>query len=364
MPLAALRCLLGYPRGMSDATRIYRSGLGLALLVLAGFLVYWLRPILTPFLAGALLAYLGDPLARGLQRLGVNRSVAVSLVFLALSALAAAVVVMLIPLVGRQIGMLQTQLPAMLDWAQSRALPWLEATLGIEPAALDLDAIRAAISAHWQSTGNVVAALAERLTRSGLALAGTLASLALVPVVAFYLLRDWDRVLAAALEAVPGAWRETTARLASECDEVVGAFLRGQLLVMISLGIFYALGLWLVGLQLGLLIGLLSGLAAVVPYLGFIVGIAVASLATVFEFSDWLIPLLLVWVVYGAGQVLESAVFTPLFVGDRIGLHPVWVIFAVLAGGQLFGFAGVLLALPVAAVIAVLLRHAHAFVTG
>jgi predicted PurR-regulated permease PerM len=133
---------------------------------------------------------------------------------------------------------------------------------------------------------------------------------------------------------------------------------------MISLGIFYAAGLWLVGLQLGILIGLLSGLAAIVPYLGFIVGIAAASLAVLFQFGDWLVPLLLVWLVYGAGQVLESVAFTPLFVGDRIGLHPVAVIFAVLAGGQLFGFVGVLLALPIAAVIVVLMRHAHAYVTG
>ncbi|MEX0387054.1 AI-2E family transporter [Spiribacter onubensis] len=349
---------------MNDAMRIYRSGLGLALLVLAGFLIYWLRPILTPFLAGALLAYLGDPLTRRLQRLGLNRTLAVSFVFLGLTALTAAVVLMFIPLIGRQINMLQSQLPAMLEWAQSQAIPWLEQTLGVDPATFDLAALRTAISEHWQSTGNVAAEVIQRLTRSGLALAGALASLALVPVVAFYLLRDWDRVLAAALDTLPPAWRETVARLARECDEVVGAFLRGQLLVMISLGIFYGLGLWLVGVQLGLLIGLLSGLAAVVPYLGFIVGIAAASVATLFQFNEWLIPLLLVWVVYGAGQVLESAVFTPLFVGDRIGLHPVVVIFAVLAGGQLFGFAGVLLALPVAAVIAVLLRHAHAFVTG
>lgn len=349
---------------MNDAMRIYRSTLGLALLVLTGFLVYWLRPILTPFLAGALLAYLGNPLASRLQRIGLNRTVSVSLVFLALTAITVAVALMLIPLVGRQIGMLQSQLPAMIEWAQTQALPWLEAAMGIDASLLDLNVIRDTLSTHWQSTGNVVAGVVQRVTQSGFALAGALASLALIPVVAFYLLRDWNNVLAASLALVPGAWRDTVAGLARECDEVVGAFLRGQLLVMISLGLFYALGLWLVGIQLGLLIGLLSGLAAVVPYLGFIVGIAAATLATLFQFNDWLLPLVLVWGVYGAGQMLESVVFTPLFVGDRIGLHPVVVIFAVLAGGQLFGFAGVLLALPIAAVIAVLLRHAHAFVTG
>jgi predicted PurR-regulated permease PerM len=349
---------------MNDAMRIYRSGLGLALLVLTGLMVYWLQPILTPFLAGALLAYLGNPLASRLQRLGLNRTLSVSLVFLALAAVAVAVVLMLIPLVGSQLGMLRSQMPAMIEWAQTQALPAIEQALGVDASVIDLNVVRDALSSHWQSTSSIAAGIVQRVTQSGFALAGALASLALVPVVAFYLLRDWDRVLAASLALIPARWRDTVAGLGRECDEVVGAFLRGQLLVMICLGIFYAAGLWLVGVQLGLLIGLLSGLAAVVPYLGFIVGIAAATLATLFQFNDWLIPLLLVWVVYGAGQVLESAVFTPLFVGDRIGLHPVIVIFAVLAGGQLFGFAGVLLALPIAAVVAVLLRHAHAFVTG
>ncbi len=349
---------------MNDTLRSYRIGLGLAMVVFIGLLIYWLRPILTPFLAGALLAYLGDPVTRALQRLGLNRTVSVSLVFLGLTALLAAAVLTIIPLIGRQIDLLQSQIPAMLQWGQTVLLPWLEQTLGIEPASIDLASIRSAIQEHWQSTGNVAATVIERITQSGLALIGAIATLALIPVVAFYLLRDWDRVLESILNTTPASWRPTVSKLAGECNEVVGAFLRGQLLVMISLGIFYGAGLWLVGVQLGILIGVLSGLAAVVPYLGFIIGILAASIAVVFQFNEWLIPLLLVWFVYGAGQVLESAVFTPLFVGDRIGLHPVAVIFAVLAGGQLFGFTGVLLALPIAAAVVVLLRHAHAFVTG
>lgn len=349
---------------MNDALRGYRLGLGLALVVLTGLLVYWLQPILTPFLAGALLAYLGDPLARRLERLGLNRTLSTSVVFLALTLILLLAMLMLVPLIGRQLETLRGQLPAMLGWLQGSALPWLEQTMGIDAGAIELGALREAVTANWQSTGNVAAIVLERVTRSGLALAGAIATLALIPVVAFYLLRDWERVLAGMLNLVPTGWQPTLRHLAMECDEVVGAFLRGQLLVMIALGLFYALGLWLIGLDLGVLIGLLSGLAAVVPYLGFIVGIIAASAAAIFQHPEWLIPVLLVWVVYGAGQMLESVVFTPLFVGDRIGLHPVAVIFAVLAGGQLFGFAGVLLALPVAAVVVVLLRHAHAFVTG
>ncbi len=349
---------------MNDALRTYRVGVGLALLVLTGLLIYWLQPILTPFLAGALLAYLGDPATRQLQRLKLNRTLAVSVVFLGLVGLLVAVVLTLIPLIGRQVDMLRTQIPGMLSWAQEQLLPWLQQTLGVDPGELDVDAVRAAIAEHWQTTGNVAAEVIARVTRSGMALAGAAITVGLTPVVAFYLLRDWDRVLRSTLNTLPPHWRDSAARLAGECNEVVGAFLRGQLLVMISLGLIYGFGLWLVGLQLGILIGVLSGLAAIVPYLGFIVGITAASAATIFQFSDWLIPLLLVWLVFGVGQALESAVLTPYLVGDRIGLHPVAVIFAILAGGQLFGFVGVLLALPVAAAIYVLLRHAHAFVTG
>lgn len=362
--MAAFNQTLGYPRTMSDITRQYRAALGLALLVITAALIYWLQPILTPFLAGALLAYLGDPPARRLEKLGLNRTIAVSIVFVGLFVVLLLMTLMLIPLIGRQIDMLQAQVPAIIGWTQTTALPWLERTLGIDPNAIDLTALRRAISEHWQSTGTAAANIVGQISRSGLALAGALATLALIPVVAFYLLRDWDQVLKSTLNMLPKRWHTTAQMLAAECDEVVGAFLRGQLLVMISLGVFYALGLWLLGLDLALLIGLLSGLAAVVPYLGFIVGVTAASVAAIFQFSDWLIPLLLVWVVYGGGQALESMALTPLFVGDRIGLHPVAVIFAVLAGGQLFGFAGVLLALPVAAVIVVLARHAHAFVTG
>ncbi|MBR9805475.1 AI-2E family transporter [bacterium] len=150
----------------------------------------------------------------------------------------------------------------------------------------------------------------------------------------------------------------TVHQLAKECDDVLGAFLRGQLLIMFSLGLLYMLGLWLLGLDLAFLLGLIAGLASVVPYLGFVVGVLVSSIAAMVQFGDW-IYVLGVLAVFGVGQLVESLFLTPVLVGDKIGLHPVAVIFAVLAGGQLFGFAGVLLALPVAAVLVVLLRHAH-----
>lgn len=349
---------------MNDALRVQRAALALTLIVISAVTLYLLRPILTPFIAGALLAYLADPPTRRLVQIGVSRTVAVIIVFLLLTAIFGLAITLLIPLIGRQIDLLQAQLPAMITWVQSDFLPWLQQVTGMDMGDVDLNALRSAIGEHWQTTGNLAADILAQATRSGLALVGAIALFTLVPVVAFYLLRDWDRVLQAATALLPPGWRKTTGQLARECDEVVGAFLRGQLLVMLSLGIVYGLGLRLIGLELGILIGFLSGLAAIVPYLGFLVGITAASVAAIFQYTDWLIPLLLVWGVFALGQTLESVALTPWLVGDRIGLHPVAVIFAVLAGGQLFGFVGVLIALPVAAVIMVLMRHAHRFVTN
>jgi predicted PurR-regulated permease PerM len=179
----------------------------------------------------------------------------------------------------------------------------------------------------------------------------------MIPIVAFYLLRDWDNLVARVRDLVPRRWLPTVTTLAGETDQVLAAFIRGQLSVMAALAVIYSLGLWIAGLDLALLIGLLAGLVSFVPYLGFIVGILAASLAVLVQTHE-LLPLVWILLVFGAGQMLESMWLTPWLVGNQIGLHPVIVIFAILAGGQLFGFVGVLLALPAAAVLAVLARHA------
>ena len=184
-----------------------------------------------------------------------------------------------------------------------------------------------------------------------------LANLFLVPVVTFYLLRDWDILVAKVSDLLPRHYIFTIKKLARECHTVLGAFIQGQLLVMMSLGTIYSIGLTLIGLKLGLVIGMLAGLASIVPYMGLVVGMAAALVAGIFQFGD-LLHIFLILVVFGVGQALEGMVLTPLLVGDRIGLHPVAVIFAVMAGGQLFGFVGILIALAVAAVTMVLLRHA------
>jgi predicted PurR-regulated permease PerM len=326
-------------------------------------LVYLLHPILSPFLAGILVAYLADPLVDRLERWRLSRTLGVVVVFALFTLLMAALLLVLVPLLGRQLTRLYELMPRMIDWAQHEALPWVQVNLGLQEDFWRLDQLKAAITTHLGKTTDVAGLILAQVTASSLALVAWITNLLLIPVVSFYLMRDWDLMLARLRVLLPRSREGTVVRLAVECHEVLRAFLRGQLLVMIALGVVYALGLMAVGLELGLLIGILAGLASIVPYLGVVVGVAAALLAGLFQFNGALYPLLAVGAVFVVGQLLESMLLTPLLVGDRIGLHPVAVIFAIMAGGQLFGFSGILLALPVAAVIMVLLRHAHELYT-
>ncbi|GAB6040414.1 AI-2E family transporter [Endothiovibrio diazotrophicus] len=330
----------------------------LAAAVLGGWLLYLLAPILTPFVAGALLGYLGDPLADRLEARGLPRGAAVSVVFVVFSLLLLAVLLLLVPMLERQLSALVAKLPGWLEWLRQQLLPWLHSRFGVGPEVLGLDALKQSLAEHWKSAGGLLAGVAGSVTRSGVALASALANLLLIPIVGFYLLRDWDHLMENLRALLPRAWEPLVVGIARESDEVLGAFLRGQVLVMAALATIYSVGLALVGLELALLIGMVAGLVSFVPYLGFIVGIAAAGVA-IFMQTHALGDLLWVALVFGVAQVVEGALLTPWLVGDRIGLHPVAVIFAVLAGGQLFGFFGVLLALPVAAVVAVILRHLH-----
>jgi len=280
-------------------------------------------------------------------------------VFTLFTLLLTVLLLVLVPMLAKQLVRLYELAPQMLDWLQHVALPWVQARLGLADGFWKFDKIKAAISEHMGQTTDIVGIILSQATASGLALIGWLANLVLIPVVSFYLLRDWDLMMAKIRSLLPRQREERAVALAGECHEVLGAFVRGQLLVMLALGIIYASGLMLVGLELGLLIGLLAGLAAIVPYMGFIIGISAAMIAGLFQFGGAPYPLLGIAAVFMVGQALEGMVLTPLLVGDRIGLHPVAVIFAILAGGEMFGFTGVLLALPVAAVIMVLLRHVH-----
>lgn len=340
---------------MADARRWFWLG---GVLLACGF-VYLLHPILSPFLVALLLAYLFDPLVDKLETWGLSRTWGVVAVFTLFTLVVMALLLVLVPMLAKQLLRLYELTPQMLDWVQHTVMPWVQSRLGLADGFWKFDKIKAAISGHMGQTTDIVGMVLSRATASGLALIGWLANMVLIPVVSFYLLRDWDLMMAKIRSLLPRNREERVVSLAGECHEVLGAFVRGQLLVMLALGAIYAAGLMLVGLELGLLIGLIAGLAAIVPYMGFVIGIGAALIAGLFQFSGDLYPMIGIVAVFMVGQALEGMVLTPLLVGDRIGLHPVAVIFAILAGGQLFGFTGVLLALPVAAVIMVLVRHMH-----
>jgi predicted PurR-regulated permease PerM len=330
----------------------------LAGLSLGGVLLYLLGPVLTPFLLAAALAYIGDPLVDKLEERKLSRTLAVTTVFVALSLLALVLLLILVPLLERQVALLVSKLPQYLDTLQTRVLPGLSSTLGLDASAFDLAALKQMIREQWLESGGAVKGAIGVISHSGMTLLALFANLALIPVVTFYMLRDWDILIERVHELIPRRYELTVVRLAKASDEVLGAFLRGQMTVMLALSGIYSVGLWIVGLELALLIGMLAGLVSFVPYLGFIVGILAAGVAAVMQFQE-LMPLVFVVIVFMVGQSVEGMLLTPLLVGEKIGLHPVAVIFAVLAGGQLFGFVGILLALPVASVIMVMLRYTH-----
>ncbi len=330
----------------------------LLLCVVVLVLIYFLNPILAPFLAGIIIAYLGDPLVDKLEALRVHRVIGVLLVFLTFGLLLGAAILVILPLMIRELAELIRNIPTFLAWLQETASPWLVTRFGIDPFDVKLNNVANGVMENWQKTGGIVGTVLARVTQSGLAFLGALGVVGITPVVAFYMMRDWDLIMGRILEMVPRDIEPSFIRLSKECDEVLGAFLRGQLLIMFLLGAVYAIGLYAVGLELAILIGMLAGLASIVPYLGFFVGIVAASIAAMFQFQE---PIYLgyVGIVFLVGQALEGWVLTPWLVGDKIGLHPVAVIFSVLAGGQLFGFVGILLALPLAAIVMVFVRHLH-----
>ncbi len=323
---------------------------------LTGWLFYLLAPVLTPFVAAALLAYMGDPLADRLQQLKMPRTLAVVTVFLITFLVLALLLLLLGPLVRTQVGALFEALPSIANEIEQVWLPTLLRWMNVESG--DNVGIGAFLARYSDMVGSWSGTILVSVGKSGGALAAAVLSLFLIPILTFYMLRDWDIIMLHLGALIPDSQRETVFELARETDSVLSAFLRGQVLVMAALAIIYSAGLGLVGLKYAIAIGVVSGLVSFVPYLGFVFGITLAGLTVALEPN----PL---WQIFGVvatftvAQLIEGSFLTPKLVGDRIGLHPVVVIFAVVAGGQLFGFFGILLALPAAAVLSVLIRFAY-----
>lgn len=338
-----------------------RNWLMLALLAGAGWLIYLLAPVITPFAISAVLAYLGDPLVDRLEKVSVwrwklGRTMAVSIVFVLMLSLLTVVLLIIIPLLVEQIRTLIDLFPRWIEWFSATALPWLAGKLGFELKDFDSTHFSRMFKDYWREISTAAFKVVDYISRGGMAVAALLTNLILIPVVTFYLLRDWDPLIRATRDLLPRKMEPEISRMVIEVDEVLGAFFRGQLMVMLALGVIYSVGLSLVGVDLGVLIGMGAGLLSIVPYLGSIIGVLVAAVAAIFQFQDVFHPLM-VLLVFVVGQTAEGMYLTPKLLGDQIGLHPVTVIFAVLAGGQLFGFLGILLALPVAAALNVLVRN-------
>jgi len=325
------------------------------MLLFAVVLLYLLSPILTPFVAAAILAYICNPLVRRLSALKVPRTLAVILVMLALLLFFAGLLLIMLPLLEKEIAIFMVRLPDLIEILHVKFLPKLQVWFGTD-LQWDSVALKDFLMNHLQSAGGLVEQLLPWLSSSGGKILGVLISLLLTPVAMFYLMRDGGAIAVKLDTLIPRYWHAKVREISDEVDRVLAEFLRGQISVMLLMSVFYSFALWLAGLEFALPIGIVAGMLVFIPYLGMISGLLLATFAAVMQFTDFS-NILWVWAVFGAGQVLEGTLVTPWLVGERIGLHPLAVIFSLLAFGQLFGFFGILLALPMSAILLVALRH-------
>ena len=325
--------------------------------VIAAFiwLLYALGDVLPPFIVAAVLAYVLNPLVEWLQLKRIRRAPA-SMIIMALALLILlSLVLIIVPMLLNQFNNLAERLPQIVGFVQNKLLPWLNSVSG-DYIQIDQESIIAWLQSHTDELSNTLKEWIPTLMRqSGNVISGV-SNLVLLPLLLYYFLLDWKRWSSGISKLVPRRFIETYTRISSNMDEVLGEFLRGQLMVMMIMGLVYGLGLMLVGLDSGFAIGMIAGILVFIPYLGAFTGLLLATVAALLQYGSWQ-GLLMVWAVFGVGQFLESFFITPKIVGDRIGLSPFWVIFSLMAFGQLMGFVGMLAGLPLAAVTLVLLRE-------
>ena len=330
----------------------------LAGIALVLWVLYLLKPVVIPFVAAFLVAYLFSPVVEKLSKI-LPRWLSIAIVFIAIGLILTWALWFVFPLVWKQLIYARDSIPAGIHWINSTFLPWVSNTFNVERMELDTDQISKVVMDYVQTnySADSIQAMALKIAQSGLSFISVGGTIVLIPIIAFYFLLDWNRMLASMRNLIPRPYEQSTLKIVGECHSVLGAFVKGQFLVMILLGVVYAVGLQLVGLEVGLIIGMVAGLCSIIPYFGFGVGIIAAVIACFFQFGMDLKHLILVLAVFGVGQLIEGYILQPFLLGDKIGLSPVAVVFAVLAGAQLAGFLGMLIALPVAAVIVVLLKH-------
>lgn len=327
------------------------AAVGITLLIL----LWLLGPILTPFVVGAVFAYLCDPAVNWLVSRRLPRPLAVLLVILAMGASILLLILIIVPVFWREVAALIARLPELVEAVDARFLPLINERFGTS-ISLDVASLRQWLSEHQQQARDLLPKLLVHAREGGLVLVALAANLVLIPVVMFYLLQEWPRIIPAVREFIPRPMLARTSQIVGDIDRVMSEFLRGQLSVMLILATFYSIGLWIAGLSFALPVGIITGLFSFIPFVGFGGGLVLAILAALLQ-GDGMTLLIGVGVVYALGQLLESYALTPYLVGERIGLHPLAVIFALMAFGQLFGFVGMLVALPVSAAILVGLRE-------
>ncbi len=338
-------------------SREQRILIWLVVLVAAGFALHLLNDVLLPFVVGMAIAYFFDPLADRLEDIGLSRALATSFILLGFFVAAFGVAALLVPLLQDQLIALARLLPQVVDRLQVILAPVLE-QLRADLTADAMDQIKSAVGNYAGTAVSWITGFLGQVWSGGLALLNILSLVLITPLVAFYLLRDWDNIVEKVDHWLPRDAADTIREQARRIDTTLAGFVRGQALVCLSLAVLYAVGLSTVGLNAGVLIGIAAGLLAVIPYIGAAVSLIVGVGLAVAQFhQDWT-SIAMVALVFLVGQTLESYVLTPRLVGGRVGLSPVWIIFAMLAGGSLFGLTGVLIALPVAAVVGVLVRFA------
>lgn len=326
----------------------------LAGFALAGLALWQLHSILLPFVAGLAIAYLLDPVARRLQKLGLSRLMATAAITLGFFGLAVAAILLLLPLIEGQVVSFIQNLPAIGEGLSRRAQPlWQAAAERLAPE--DIERIRNAAGNYAGTLVNWVVSFFSRLLTGSLVVINILSLIFITPIVTFYLLRDWGELTKRIKSWLPREHAAVIRAQLAEIDRTLAGFLRGQALVCLILGLFYAIGLTATGLNLGLIVGFSAGFLSFIPYLGSISGFVVGVGLALAQSPDWTLPALVAG-VFVVGNVIEGNYLSPKLVGEQIGLHPVWVMFALLAGGALFGFLGMLLALPVAAVVGVVAR--------
>lgn len=328
---------------------------GVALVVM--LLLWLLAPVLAPFIAALVLAYALAPVVQALVNRRVPRALAVLVVEVLFVLVLLALLLLVLPILSKELPALREQIPALAKRANDALSPWLAQhgiRLQLDPASIKAFVLKY-LDANFEEW---LAAVLNSARIGGSFLLAFVGNAVLLPVVLFYLLDDWPNLVQRVRALVPPAVRDSVGGFLDECDAMLGQYLRGQLLVMGALAIFYSAGLALAGFELALPIGIFTGLAGFIPYLGFGLGLVLALLAGLLQFAS-LYGLVAVVVVFGVGQLLESFVLTPRFVGERIGMSPLMVIFALLAFGHLLGFIGVLIALPLSAVAVVAVRRLH-----